>query len=102
MYRFERLASTVPIKHPVYRFVLEKRLSYRLTTENGKFLITQSEPCRHYKPIVFRYENISVNRTVPKSQPFSVFFAVKDGKRPGFCETVRFALQLKRKTVRAF
>ena len=75
---------TVPIKLPVYRFVLEKRLRYRLTTENGWFLITQREPCRHYKPTVIRYKVISVNRTVPKSQPFSVFFAVKDGKRSDF------------------
>ena len=48
---------TVPIKLTVYRFVLEKRLPYRLTTENGSLLITQREPYRHYKPTVF-----SVNR----------------------------------------
>ena len=52
--------------------------------ENGLFLVTRREPYRHYKPTVFRYKVINVNRTVPKSQPFSVFFAVKDGKRSDF------------------
>ena len=47
-------------------------------------MITQREPYRHYKPTVFRYKVISVNRTVPKAHPFSVFIAVKDGKRSDF------------------
>ena len=87
-------ARTVPIKLPVYRFVLEKRLPYRITTENGKFLITQCEPHRHYKQTVFRYKVFRVNRTVPKSR--------KRWKTVWFFETVRSALQLKRKTVLIF
>jgi hypothetical protein len=60
------------------RFVLEKRLRYRITTENGKFLITQREPA------VIHFKTISVNHTVPKSQQFSFFFAEKDRKRSDF------------------
>ena len=59
-------------------------------TKNSEIPTTvQRKPCRHYKPTVFRYKVISVNLTLPRLQPLSVFFCCKRRKTVWFFWTVR-------------